>query len=881
MKFLARLFRRRQINSDLSAELRAHLAEKTDALVASGMPRREAELAARRQFGNSTELEERGREVWRWPTLESFLADFRFAFRMLRKNPGFTAVAILTLALGIGANTAIFSVVNAVIIRPLPYDNPRNLVWMFCQRTDRARAPFSIPDFEDYQSQSRALQSAAAFNTWGANLTGKGVPKRIQGIKVSGNFLELLGVKPALGRNLGPADESPQGEPAVVITHGLWQDEFGADPAILGKTILLNEKSYRVIGVLPEGFFFPQRDAEVATQLNLTSDPRRSDRGNRFLRAIGRLRQGVAPQQAESELSAIAQRLREKFPETNDKNIAVHAFLISEELLGNLKLALTILSGAVGMVLLLACANLSNLMLERFTRRRYELAVRRVLGATSTRIVRQLFAEGLLLTFLGGSLGYALAQLSIPFLQRHSPAAVRDLGSIAMDVRVFAFVVSASVFAVLLFGSAPAILASRGDAAPQMKNFGASLVSAASGRGLKKILVIAEAALALVLVSGAGLFAKSFQRLANVDPGFDSRGVLTMRVSLPPQRYSTVPQVIQFEQKLQPLLASLPGVKFAGVTSSVPLSGTWAADDFTISGRPPLKRSETPSAQYRVVSEDYFRAMSIPIRAGRPFSQDDRLGGRPVVIVNQTLADHFWPGSSPLGEHLKLTGYAPLGGDAEIVGVVGNVKHLALEEDPSFDVYVPVQQVSMGYFPFLANGMSWVVRSDVAPQTLATAARSAVQAADSEVPTSRVAPLGNYLSEAAALRRFNAWLASLFGAAGLFLATIGIYGVVASTAAQRRRELGLRLALGASRSSILRMVFAHGMALAMIGIAAGIACSLGLSRWISGLLFGIPANDLPTLFEAVVVSVAVSLFASCLPALRAMSVDPVIVLRHE
>jgi len=886
------LVRREKFGRELEEEMRLHREMKERELLAdlarerggervSREDAREARYAAARAFGNATLLSERGREAWGGRWLEDVAQDLRLGVRMLRKNPATTTVIILTLTVGIGANAALFSVVNAVLLKPLPYDDPRTLVWMYCKRTDRARAPFSIADFEDYQKQNRSLKAMAAFSIRGANLTGDGFPKRLQGIKVTGGFFETVGVQPFLGRRIEPRDEAPDAAPVVVLTHRLWQDGFGRDAGIVGRAILLNGSSYKVIGVLPPGFFFPQRDAEMASQLNLIGDSRRADRGDRFLRAIGRLRGGVPPEQAESDLTTIAEGLRRQYPGTNDKNTGVRAFAMDQELIGNLRTALVVLSAAVATVLLLACANLAHLLLARFSLRDQEMAVRRVLGATRGRLARQLLVESCLFAACGGFFGVLFARWCVPLLLRISPAQVRDLGRIEVDGKVLLFVLAASVAAVLLFGLGPALLATGRDPNESIKGAGTAAGVSAAGTKVRKILVVLEAGLAVVLVSGAGLFTKSFARLAQVDPGFDARGVLAMRVSLPPQRYGTTQSVTSFEQRLKPQLQAIPGVQAAGVISSLPLSGAWAAVDFTIVGRPPLKTSEMPSAQYRVVSPGYFEAMAIPTRSGRLFTEDDQLETRPVAVINQTLAARFWPDANPIGAHLKLGGYSPSAGDAEIVGIVGNVKHLELDAEPTFDVYVPLRQASKGYLPYLVNGMWWVVRGSTDPDALATPVREAVQSADLEVATSRVAALERLVEDAAALRRFDAWVAGMFGAAALLLAVLGIYGVMAFNVAQRRREIGLRMVFGAKPSSVLQLVIVQGMASAGCGIAAGVLASFAFGRWISGLLYGVSGNDMATLYESAIVLLGVALAACYLPARRATGVSPMETLRQQ
>ncbi len=877
---LRALLRRTSAEAELDDELRFHLERQVDKLTAAGLPRDQAMRRARLDFGGVEQVKEDCRHARGTRGLERLGQDLRLGGRLLMKSPGFTVVAVATLALALGANAAIFSIVDAVLIRPLPYADPHRLVWMFCQRVDRAKAPFSIADFDDYRRQGRSVQDLAAFSTWGANLTGEGRAERLQGIKITGNFLGALGVRPVLGRGIEPADDTPAAAPAVVVTYGLWQRLLGADPRVTGRTILLNGRRYTVAGVLPRGFFFPQRDAEIASALVLDADPRRADRGDRFLRVVGRLGQGVTAERATAELSAISARLQRLYPVTNVKNTGVRAIPMDQEIIGNLRTALVVLGGAVAMVLLLACANLGHLLLARFSARRHELAVRRALGATSGGLVRQLLAESCLIAGAGAALGVLFAHWCIPLLLRLSPEQVPDMGAIGVDPRVVLFVGTISLLAVASFGSWPAVLAARSAPAAAIRAAGPSLAGTPGAR-LRKVLIGLEAGLAVVLLTAAGLFAKSFARLAQVDLGFDPRGVLAMKLSLPSDRYAAPAPVSRFAQRLGQTLGALPGVEAVGVSSSLPLSGTWAADDFTIAGRPPLQTSETPSAQYRVVSPGYFRAMAIPLVAGRAFGEDDRLETRPVAIVNQTMAARFWPHGSPLGARLKLGGYAPAGGDAEVVGVVGDVKHQQIDEEPTFDVYVPLRQVSTGYLSYLVNGMWWVVRGSGEPGALAAPVRAAVRAADPDVATSRMAPLSRFAGDAVALRRFNAWLAGAFGGTALLLAALGIYGVIAFSVAQRQREIGLRMAFGARPAEILRLVIAQGLTLAIAGVAGGVLASLLLTRLTARLLYGIGAGDAATLWEAACILLGAALLACWVPARRAAGVDPMVTLRHE
>ncbi|HXO43201.1 MAG TPA: ABC transporter permease, partial [Thermoanaerobaculia bacterium] len=504
--------------------------------------------------------ENAGRDPRRGRWLDLLSQDVRLGWRQLRRSPGFAAAAVLMLAVGIGANAAIFSVVDAVLLRPLPYANPHDLVWMYCKRSDRAKAPFSIADLEDYQRQARGLDAIAAFSTWGANLTGAGVAERIQGIRITGNFLATLGARPFLGRGVEPADDLPEAQPTVVLTYGFWQRQLGADRAAIGRTVLLNGRRYTVTGVLPRGFFFPQRDAEIASAAVLGADSRRADRGDRFLRVIGRLRPGVSATRAETELTALAERLQRLYPATNDKNVGVRALPMDQEIIGDLRFALRILAGAVGVLLLLSCANLGHLLLMRFSARRHELAVRLALGATPGGLARQMLVESCLLAGAGAVLGILSARACIPLLLRLSPQRLPDAGAIGVDSRLLLFIATISVMAVMIFGLWPALRASRRQPREAIKAPGPQAGGAASEATTRQVLIALEAGLAVVLLTGAGLFAKSFARLAQVNPGFAARGVIVMKVSLPPERYQAPPAVTTFQQRLAQRLATLPGV---------------------------------------------------------------------------------------------------------------------------------------------------------------------------------------------------------------------------------------------------------------------------------------------------------------------------------
>jgi putative ABC transport system permease protein len=808
--------------------------------------------------------------------MDSFWQDVRYGIRVLLKHRSFTAVVVLTLGLGIGANTAIFSVVNAVLLRPLEFNQPDQLLWIWSVRTDRDKAFFSIPDFIDYRERNQTLERISAMAYWGANLTGAGEPERLQGVRMSAHAFEMLGAKAAVGRALIPADDQASSQRVVVLTHGLWQRRFGADQSLVGKTLALNGDSYTVVGVLPADFVFPWLDSEIVVPLKIDIDPRRSDRDTNFLRAFARLKPGVTRELAQADLASIATQLQREYPEANAKKIAPRALALREEIVGDYKKALVLLLCAVVLVLLIACSNIANMLLARASARHKEMAIRRALGASGARLVRQLLTESVILAVIGGALGVMLAAWAVDLLLALSPANLPRAHEAGIDGAVLGFSAGLSMTVGLIFGLAPALQASRADLNDELKAVGRGATNSPHRTRVRNLLVVSEIALAVVLLAGAGLSLKSFARLQRVSAGFDDEHLLLARLSLPQAKYSNLQSVITFYEQVSERLKNLPEVQSVGAANVLPLSGLFVRTDFTVAGRPALSATDAPAAQNRWVSPGYFSTMRIPLLQGREFTDRDKMNGKGVAVIDETLAARHFRNENPIGAYLKF-----FDRDFEIVGVVGSVKHNGLDDEPTPTLYAPLTQVPNSNLAFLASNMSLAVRTSVEPLTLQTAVRREVQAVDAEVPASSIKTMGQFISTSVAPRRFNLLLLVAFAGAALLLAATGIYAVISYSVTQRTHEIGIRLALGAAPRDVLKLVVGHGMTLALAGIGLGLTAALGITRLMASLLFEVSATDPETFVWVSVILAAVALGACLVPARRATKVDPMIALRYE
>jgi len=880
--------------AEIVEELAQHLEDRRAELAAGGATDEEAIRAALDELSGSERLARELRRVERSAPQEppvpgatagrlvaGLWQDLRYGARAMLRRPGFTALTALALALGIGANTAIFSLVNAVLLRQLPFERPEELVWVTSRRPDVDKRPFNLPDFVDFRDQNRSLAGIAAYGTWSANLTDGGEPERLQGVRISANVFEMLGVHAAAGRLLLPEDDTPGQEHVVVLAHGLWRRRFGGDPGLVGKTLTLNGAGYTVVGILPPQFIFPIKECDLAIPLAPRADPWLGVRtSSNFLRGLARLKPGVTREQAQADLTAVAERLRRQYPVANEQKLGVTLTSWREEIVGDYRLALWVLLGAVGVVLLITCVNLANLALVRAAARHREMAIRTALGASRRRLTQQLAVESLLLALLGGGTGLLLAVYGIDLLLWLSPASLPRAAEVGVDLRVLGYTLALSVLAGGIFGLAPAWRSARVNVGEDLKEDGRGASGGARQSRARSLLVVSEIALSLVLLVGAGLLLKSFVRLQRATPGFDAHNVLALRLSLPKGRYGSRGAVTAFYDDLQPRLARLPGVESVGVVNVLPLSGLLRSVNFSIEGRPAAP-GETWMTDYRETSPDYFRTMKIPLIAGRAFTEQDTDRTSPVVIISQGFARHYWPDGGAVGAHLRIddndTGPRPV----EIVGVVGDVKHQSLDGGPSLHLYLPLRQVHEDGIVYTASTQYWLVRAATDPLTLSSAVRREIQSVDRDVPTSNTRTMEQYLDASIAPRRFNLSLLAVFALAALALAGVGLYGVISYGVAQRRQEIGIRMALGAQARDVLRLVIGQGLRLAVLGVALGLLGALALTRLMAGLLFIVSPTDPVTFGAIALLLTGVALLACWLPARRAMKVDPLVALRHD
>lgn len=801
--------------------------------------------------------------------MNSTLQDLKYSIRTLAKSPGFTAVAILTLALGIGANTAIFGVVNAVLLRPLPFQNPSRLVWSWgnCPLCDHGAV--SPADFLDYRAQNRSFESYGAMAVGDSlfNLTGNDKPIQIKGSMVTAGFFDTLGIQPRYGRVFRESDEKTTDPEAVILSHHLWQDRFGGDPSVIGKSVSLDGKSRTVVGVLATDIpllseadlWFP------APFLNQGMQSRRSH----FLRPIGLLKPGVTISQAQSELDAIAVSLAAQFPVTNT-GWSVKLDPLQNVLIGNVRPAFMVLGGAVSLVLLIACANIASLLFARNTARQREIAIRTALGAGRSRLLRQLLTESLVLALAGGVAGIFLANAAVELLKQLGPQSLPRLDEVNVSGTVLAFTFVTTILTGILFGIGPALKASRRDLTQSLKEGGASGDSRSKHRA-HDALVVAEVALSVVVLIASGLLLNSFWRLMRVHLGFDPANVLTTEVSLVTPRYDDAQRRESFFHDLQDRLQSAPAVKSAGFISELPLSGEGNDTFFTITEHPPADPNDNADADFRNIDGDYFGAMRIPLLAGRRFDRQDSSEFRNVVIVNEPFVKKFFPNEDPIGKHLKMFEDKPEFVTREIVGVVGGNKHFALQESLRPEMFKP------GSF----SRMNIVVRSAGDPATLTSVVRQGVSGIDPDEATSTFRTMDDVIALSAAGDRFNTLLLGAFAAIALLLTAAGIFGVLSYLVTQRTREIGLRMALGAQPKDVLRVIVGHGLRLVLVGLCIGVAAALVVTRWMSSVLFDVKPIDPLTFAAVAAVLTAVAFLASYIPARRAMRIDPIVALRYE
>ena len=816
--------------------------------------------------------------------METLLQDLRFGFRTLLKNPGVTAVAIIALALGTGANSAIFSVVNAVLLRPLPYENPDGLVLVWGKNATTSRDGLSVPDFLDYRNQNAVFGEMACFSYDDFNLSTGGEPEHIQGTMVSANYFAVLGTKVAQGNAFRPEDDQPGAGRVAIISNGLWKGRFGSDPNFVGQTIFLNGASFIVTGIVPASIQSPnpEDNPQVWVPLSLdggdalrvpstTSPANLTNRRSRFLIGIARLKPGVTPRQAQADLDTIASRLAQQYKDTNS-GISASVVSLREQIIGKIASALMVLLAAVGFVLLIACGNVANLLLARAAARQKEIAIRTALGAGRLRLIRQLLTESVLLSVVGGALGLVLAYGEIRLLLALNPANIPRLSEIEIDGRVLGFTFLIALLTGIIFGLAPALQASKADLNEALKEGARGSTGGISRQRIRNLLVVSEVALTVVLLIGAGLMLKSFSSLQSVNPGFNPANTLTMVVNLPASKYTDDHQAQAFFEQVLNRIELLPGVQAVGAVTSLPLTMTSIIRlRFIVDEHPPANASEVPRGNFRSISHNYFRAMGIALVKGRYFSEQDRDKSPPVVIVNETMANRYWPGEDPIGKRLTIPS---AGGSREVVAVVADVKHSSLDTESGVEMYVPYLQKPFKF-------MALVIHTSSDPLGSIAAVRNEILSVDKSQPVYDVKTLQQIVSDSLSQPRLYTLLLGIFAGLALTLAAVGIYGVMNYSVVQRKHEIGIRLALGAQRSNILKMVVGQGMLLALIGVVLGLAAALILTRLMESLLFGVSARDLATFFIIPVVLAIVAFLSSYFPARRATRIDPMVALRYE
>jgi putative ABC transport system permease protein len=810
--------------------------------------------------------------------MNTLLQDARYSLRVLWKKPGFTFVVVLALGLGIGANSAIFSVVNAVLLRPLPYKDSDQLIWLreTNPSADIKEESLSPPNYRDWKAQSESFEDMGAFASTRLTLAGGSAePERLNAAYVTDGFFSVLKAEPRIGRTFIPQEDTPGNGRVIILSQGLFERRFGSDPNIIGSSITINGNPYTVVGVMPKDFVTPKPDDRRPPEVwaPLAADYSKANRRADFLNVIGRLKPGVTVEQARAEMATITQRLEEQYPNSNTGWSAI-VMPLHERFVGDVRPALLILLGAVCFLLLIACANVANLLLARSTARQKEIAIRAALGARRGRIMKQLLTESVILGLSGGSLGLLFAFWGIELLISLSPGRIPRINEISVDSRVLVFTFGVSLLTGIVFGLLPALQASNPNLIETLKEGGRSSAEGMSGGRLRNILAVTEVALALVLLIGAGLMARSFLRLQNVNPGFDAHRVLTVGFFLPSTKYKDGPAIVSFYNDLLNKAESLPGVISASAIDTLPLDTGGNVLGFVIENRIPQNPAEnTADAEVRVVTPDYFRTMEIPLLRGRLFEAQDGPDSPQVIVINQTMANRYFPGEDPIGKRINL-GNPNTNSWMAIIGVVRDTRHQGLNVEPYSQMYGVHTQATQ-------RSLNLVLRTSGDPMSLVTAIRSRVADMDRELPLSNIRTMEQILAESILRPRFNMLLISIFALVAVTLASVGVYGVISYSVSQRTHEIGVRIALGAHPRDIFKMVVGQGLKLALTGVGAGVIVAFGLTRVLAGLLYGVQATD-PLTFAAISAGLTVIVvMASYIPALRATRVDPMISLRYE
>ena len=891
MIWLKQLFSRRRLYSDLSDEIREHLEEKIEELVAGGMSRKDAPAAARREFGNLALIEEDSREVWRRPSIEDFSTDVRYGLRILRKSPTFTLTVVLTLAVGIGGNTAMFTLIRAVLLKPLEYRDPDRLVSLSLKdfHQNKRDGSFTLKRLDEMRASSKSFTAIGAFLKLPENisLSGQSEPEALVGARVSANFLDILNMKPLLGRSFLAEEDAPGAPPVAMISASLWRRTFQGDSQVVGKTATLNATPHTIIGVLPDDFAFPFAGTDVwfARPAEWSVIPPGARPHVTILNGFARLKEQVSLQQAQAELDVVNRQYVLANPGRLDAGTGVSLQVVSlkDHFVANVRATLWMLFGAVGLVLLIACANVAGLLLAQANFRSREFAVRTALGAARGRLVRQLLVESLMLAVVGGSIGSLLAKYALYAVRHFTALLLPRVGEIRLDGTVLGFTVVLSIATGILFGLFPCLQVSRRDLIAELRESGAGAGSGSSARprilgiNARGILVVGQISLSIVLLIGAALLIKSFARLRSVNPGFHSANLLTMKITLPPRRYDTGQKKSAFFGHLVHRLESVPGVHSATVSLSLPTTKGWLGTNVLVEGQPIVDGDKQPTARLQSATPGYFRTLGIPLQRGREFTaRDNSPDARPIVIINESFAQRFWSayprGRDPVGQHMRE------GIDntdwVEIVGIVADVHEEGLTADPVPEFYVP----SVVHAPQTAY---LIVRTERDPLLFVNAVRSQVLAIDQDQPVSDVRTMDEVLEATLGQRRLTTLLLGSFAGVALLLASVGMYGAIAYSVAQRTQEVSIRRALGAQQADILQLVLNQGLALALGGVGIGVGAAFALTRLINNLLFRVSATDPATFVTVVLLFMIVALLASYVPARRAMRVDPMAALRYE
>ena len=887
---LRRWFSRERRDENMNDELRFHIEQQTAENIASGMAPAEARRQARLQFGALEGIKENCREQRRGFWLEELWADVRYGVRILGKNPGFAAAATLTLALGIGASTAVFSLVNAILLKPLAYRNPDQMVMIWNIPPPGVNVGFDyLPwgrfQFLEFAPETKTLAAIGAFESDSFNLTGSGEPARLEGVRASAGFFPALGVSPVLGRTFAPEEDRQGHEQEVVIGYALWQERFGGDAAILGRVLELNGNPFTVIGVMPSGFAFPRaenmpaagwkppRDVRLWVPLALVPGPLvPADPWE--LGVVGRLKPGMTLAQARAEMAIFSKRIEAEFPPQAKGWFECRFVPLAQQVSGDVRRPLLLILGAVGVVLLIACSNVASLLLARSIARRREFTLRTALGASRGRLIRQLLTESLLLAAAGGLVGVLFAEAGIRFTRAYGPGNLPRLRDVGLDLPVLAFALGAALVTGILFGLAPALAAGRENLAGSLRAAGQRLSGGAQSSRLRKILLVSEMALAVVLLVAAGLLTRTFFRLLGTDPGFHATHALTFEISLPASRYAGQPHIVALYRNALDRLRAIPGVQSAGIVETVPMSGATESTGIRIPGRT-VRDPHGLSANYTMVSPGYFRAMGTPILRGRDFLETDTADSEPVTVIGASMGKKFWPGEDPLGKHVGPG--SPKYPVATIVGIAADVKHQSLREETLPEMYVLYAQK---VWPSLLT-MDVVLRTNFEPGFLTASVRDAIRSADPDLPLSRIATLSSLVDDSVARPKFSMLLLTSFGAIALLLAAIGMYGVVSYSVAQRTQEIGIRMALGAQRGGVFRDVLGQGGRQAGLGILIGFIAALGVTRLMASFLYGVHTVDALSFAAAALILLGVALLACYIPARRAMRLDPMTALRYE